>query len=230
MRRMHLRKKVKCKKINNLSKKLLLIFIIFIIMLLNLHFYKVQLLPLLMNYAENKIQEVASSIVTNSLNEKLLSTLKTEELFIIKRDNGEIKTIDFNPVTINKIIIDSLTVTRKLLNKNSNMLKNKIPIGSIFDNPLFNGKGPKITIVYEITNDLSANLNNKITPYGINNVVIETFVNMELVFNIVLPMSTKKVKSNVNIPISIKIIEGEVPDYYLNGYNENSSILSLPIK
>ena len=76
---------------------------------------------------------------------------------------------------------------------------------------------------------MSANLNNKVTPYGINNAIMETFINIDLIFKLIIPMSSKIINSNLSIPISIKIIEGEVPNYYLNGYNENSKILTLPV-
>ena len=229
MKKIHLKKKVKCKQIYNLSKKLLIFVIILAILELNLYFYNNKVSPLLMNYAENNIQELASTIITKSLNQKLLSNLKSDELFIITRDNNQIKTIDFNSMMINKIIIDSLIIIRKSLNNNSKLKKEKVSIGSLFNNPFFCNIGPKVNIMYEVTNDLSASLNNRITSYGINNAIIETSINIQLVFNIIIPMSTKKIKSRLNIPISIKIIEGTVPQYYMNGYNENSPILSLPM-
>lgn len=230
MRRMHLKKKVKCKKIHNLSKKLLITFVISTILFGNIYIYNQKVSPLLMNYAENKIQELASIVITESLNDNLMESLKSEELFVVTKTDNQIETIDFNPVVINKIIIDSLMIIRKTLNNSNNLQKEKISIGSILNNPFLNNKGPKLTITYETTNDLSANLSNKITPYGINNAIIETFINVDLTFNIVIPLSTKKIKSNLFIPISIKIIEGKVPEYYMNGYNENSSILSIPVK
>ena len=228
MRKMHLKKKLKCKVNHNLSKKLLIAVIFISIITGNIKFYNNKIIPLLMNYAEGRIQEMSSTLTTQVLNEKLLTNLKTNDLFLITRDNNRIKTIDFNPVIINQIIIDSLINIREALNDSLNLKKEKISLGSIFDNPFLTNKGPKITVSYELANDLSANLNNKITPYGINNAIVETYINVELCFKVLIPMSSKKIKSKFNIPISIKIIEGSVPEYYMNGYNENSSILSLP--
>lgn len=230
MRRMHLKKKVKCKKIHNLSKKSLIIFIITMILFCNVYIYNQKISPLLISYAENKVQELASIVITESLDDNLMKNLNSERMFIVTKNNNQIETIDFNPVVINKIIIDSLTIIRKSLINSTNLQKDRIPIGSILNNPFLNNKGPKLTIIYEITNELSANLNNRITPYGINNAIIETFINIDVTFNIVIPMTKKKIKSNILIPISIKIIEGKVPEYYMNGYNENSSILSIPVK
>ena len=99
----------------------------------------------------------------------------------------------------------------------------------LLNNPFLANKGPKLNVSYSVTNDISANLKNKITPYGINNAIIETSIDINLILKIVIPMSSKKVKTNLSIPISIKIIEGEVPSYYLNGYNENSKLITLPI-
>jgi len=223
-----LKKKVNCKPLFNLTKKLIILTIIISIIAFNTWYYNNTISPLIMNYAENRIQELSSNIITNSLNNHLLSNLKTEDLFIITRDNNQIKTIDFNSVVINKVIIDALVIIKKTLNESTNSKVEKVSIGSLLNNVFLTNKGPKIKITYQTTNDLNANLNNKITSYGINNAIIETFINIDLTFNIVIPMSTKKIKSNLSIPLSLKIIEGQVPEYYLNGYNENSPILSLP--
>ena len=224
MRRMHLKKRTKCKKMYNLSKRLLLYAIIIGTIVLNNYVYNTYISRILLNFAENKVQELSSSIVTKSLNEKLLSQLD-DNLFIVSKENSKIKTIDFNSLVINKIIIEALTITRDSLREN---ISYKIPLGTLFNNPFFNNKGPKVKTTFSLSNDLSANLNNKITPYGINSAIIETYININLTFKIIVPMSSKKINSILSIPVSIKIIEGEVPEYYLNGYNENSKLITLP--
>ena len=226
MRRMHLKRKMKCKKTYNLSKKLLIVPIIFILLLLNKFIYRKYLQELIMNYAESKIQELASELTTNTLNKNFISNIDSD-LFIITKDNGKIKTIDFNTLAINKMIIEALTSIRNCMDKN---IEYRVAIGSLFNNALFNNKGPKIKISFSLANELSANLNNKITAYGINNAIVETFININLMFKIIIPMSSKNINSSFSIPISIKIVEGEIPDYYLNGYNENSKLITFPIK
>ena len=224
MRQIHLKRRIKCKQITNLSKKLLIVLIISIVLLMNNYVYRHYISILLMNYAENKTQELASSLTTNTLNEKLISKIG-DDLFIITRDNNKIRSIDFNTLAINKVMLEALTVVRESLKEN---IEYKVPIGSLLNDSLFNNKGPKIKIVFTLSNSLSANLKNKITPYGINNAIVETFINIELRFKIIIPMSSKNINSIFSIPISIKIVEGEIPEYYLNGYNENSKIITLP--
>ena len=224
MRRMHLKRRVKCKRMYNLSKRLLLYVTIISIAVANNYVYKNYISKILLNFAENKVQELSSSIVTKSLSKKLLSKLD-DNLFIVTKEDSKIKTIDFNTIVINKIIIEALTITRDSLCEN---ISYKVPLGVLLNNSFFTDKGPKIKITFSLASDLSANLSNKITPYGINNAIVETYINLNLIFKIIIPMSSKKINSTLSIPISIKIIEGEVPEYYLNGYNENSKLITLP--
>lgn len=224
MRRIHLKRQIKCKRIGNLSKKLLIAVMVIMLFAASNYVYRHYISKLLMNYAENKIQELASFLTTNTLNEKLISKID-DDLFIITKDNNKIKSFDFNTLAANKIMIEALSVVKECLKEN---IEYKVPVGSLFNDALFNNKGPKIKIVFTLSNELSANLNNKITPYGINNAIVETFININLKFKIVIPMSSKKINSTFSIPIAIKIIEGEVPEYYINGYNESSKMITLP--
>ena len=64
----------------------------------------------------------------------------------------------------------------------------------------------------------------------INNLFLEIDIHVEVTERITMPMMTKEIKSYVDFPISIKIIEGTIPNYfYQSGLNQNSNIYSLPI-
>ena len=74
----------------------------------------------------------------------------------------------------------------------------------------------------------SSNINTKITNYGINNALIETSIVIDLKLQIVLPNKTEKVSFQNSIPISLKLIQGIVPNYYFNGIDKNSSSFIVP--
>ena len=67
-------------------------------------------------------------------------------------------------------------------------------------------------------------INTKVTNYGINNALLEVSVNIKLTLKVILPISTKEVNVETNVPIAIKMIQGNVPNYYSNGLNSNFSI------
>ena len=76
--------------------------------------------------------------------------------------------------------------------------------------------------------DISSSVSTKITNYGINNALIEVNLNIKLTIMSVLPFLSKKIKIDNSVPISIKMIEGNIPSYYFNGIGKETATFSLP--
>ena len=188
------------------------------------------------------------------MSKHLTEDLGIDDLFIItKSDSGEIKTIDFNPIIVNKILtlttntvqinlryieqghIDLLDLPdNALIDYDREKLKHgiiyEIPSGVIFNNVFLSNLGPKIPVKLSLVGDILSNVNTKVTNYGINNALIEVNVNLELTEQVILPFISKQVKVSIDIPVALKLIQGTVPNYYLNGINQNSSSLTLPVE
>ena len=100
----------------------------------------------------------------------------------------------------------------------------RIPSGIVFNNSLLTNIGPKIPVRFTLVGDVLSGINTKVTNYGINNALLEVSVNIKLTLKVILPISTKEVNVETNVPIAIKMIQGNVPNYYSNGLNSNFSI------
>ena len=57
-----------------------------------------------------------------------------------------------------------------------------------------------------------------IKDYGINNALIKVNINIESEVKILLPFVSSVKKINVDVPVIMKVIEGNVPSYYFDGY------------
>ena len=57
-----------------------------------------------------------------------------------------------------------------------------------------------------------------IKDYGINNALVKVNINIESEVKILLPFVSSVKKINVDVPIIMKVIEGNVPSYYFDGY------------
>ena len=90
--------------------------------------------------------------------------------------------------------------------------------------------GPKIPVRLNIVGDITSNIKTKVTNYGINNALVEVFINMQIDEQVILPFSSKKISITNDIPVAIKMIQGTVPNYYFNGLEQESPIVSLPIE
>lgn len=256
MARIRLRKKYVLKR-KNMSKlnKIILVIIAFVISLFLLfQFLQYKVLPILMNYAELEVRKLAGIVINKAMTKHLTEDLGIDDLFIItKNDDGEIKTIDFNPVIVNKILtlttntvhinlryieqghIDLLDLPdNALIDYDEEKLKQgiiyEIPTGVVFNNVLLSNLGPKIPVKLNLVGDILSNVHTEVTNYGINNALIEVNVNLELTEQILLPFMSKEIKISVDIPVALKLIQGTVPNYYLNGINQNSASLTIPVE
>jgi len=254
MRKMRLRKKYYLFKKGQRSKVIIIVAIVlFISIFMVLKLINKKVNPVLLDYAELESRKLASIIINNAIAKNVTENINIDELFLITRDsNGEIKTIDFNPITVNKILTQTTNsvqvnlkyieqgkvelldiATDSLIDYDIDKLKQgiiyEIPSGVIFGNSFLANIGPKIPVKFNLVGDIVSYINTKVTNYGINNAVIEVNIVLELSEQVILPFVTDKIKIETSVPVALKLIQGTVPNYYFNGMNENSPTLSIPI-
>lgn len=242
---MNLRKKIVIKKINLLIFSFVLVFIIIILL------FKIineRINPILFDYATLESRKFASIIINKAIEKNVATDLVIEDLYIVsKKENNEITSVDFNPAIVNKVltkVTSSVQMNLKNLEEGNldlleasddvliyydkeNLKKGiifRIPSGIIFNNSLLTNIGPKIPVRFTLVGDVLSGINTKVTNYGINNALLEVSVNIKLTLKVILPISTKEVNVETNVPIAIKMIQGNVPNYYSNGLNSNFSI------
>ena len=73
--------------------------------------------PIILNYAELELRKL-SSVIINSAVTTSTKNINFEELFIVTKDNnGEIRTIDFNPIKVNELLAVATEVIQNNLKK-----------------------------------------------------------------------------------------------------------------
>lgn len=240
----------------NISKGKLFVFIIiflFLAIYFSLKYINLKVNPILLDYAELESRKIASIVINNAVNKNVTENVEIEDLFLITKDaNDEIKTIDFNPITVNKLLTKTTNsvqmnlkyieqgkielldlATNALINYNKDKLKQgiiyEIPTGVIFGNSFLANIGPTVPVKFSLVGDIISYVNTKITNYGINNALIEVNIVLELSEQVILPFVTNKIKIETTIPVALKLIQGSVPEYYMNGV-QNSPSFALPIE
>lgn len=246
--------RLKSKKDIKLSTKITTIIIIIVISIyMFLNYCGKKVFPVIMKQALIDSKKMAITIIKNSLNDDVLSVLDTDELFyIIKNDTGEVQTIDFNPVIVNRFLSKTTSIVSENLKNiengkisdisfinsddyNIKNLKNgvisEIPMGIITNNVLLSNLGPKVPVKLNLIGNVVSSIETNISNYGINNAIVEIYAKVEVTEEVIIPFQTKRVKITNNIPVAIKIIQGRVPNYYSDGkLNSSSNILSIPIE
>ena len=257
-RRIRLKRKIKMPKIEfkkwTFFRKILVIFFLLILLLFIIFRYiNTKVSPLISNYAVLEAKNISSFILNKAISKNISSILNREELFIISKDNNnEINTIDFNPIVVNKVLSEVTEIIHSSLKKLeegktddlelpessylSNYLKRKegiifeIPSGIVFDNALLANLGPKIPVRLSFVGDITSSIDTNVTNYGINNALIEINLYLKVTEKVILPVTVDQVDVELTIPVALKLIQGNIPNYYLNGLSGSSSVLTVPVE
>ena len=219
------------------------IFII-ILSLILINILNKKALPLFNKYSKLETKKIISSVVNSSVTNYVKDNIDTNNLLITTKDNsGNIKSIDFNTKEVNRI----LTGTSKIVEENLRYLENgkldklgintnisnsrlnkgvvfELPSGIIFNNNIMSNIMPKIPIKLELVGNIICYINTDIKNYGINSALITINIAVVAEEKILLPFSNTTTKVETNIPIVMKLIEGNIPSYYMDGYLSNPSI------
>ena len=224
-----------------------------IITIIVLKIISIRVSPILMNYAELETKKLSSIVINRAVNKQLANGMNIDEMFnIIKNDNGEIATIDFNPAIVNKVLntttnvvlinlkaieegnIDFIELPDILISNDKDKLKNgiiyEIPLGTITNSGFLSNLGPKIPIKLNIIGSVESNVKTNIKEYGINNALVEIYIRISVTEQINVPFISKRVTVTSDIPVALKVIQGSVPKYYGGTLSKQSNIFSSPIE
>lgn len=177
-----------------------------------------------LNYSENEASRIITNSISKAVNDQVLKEIKNNDLYtIVKNKNEEIEMIDYNSYIVNIFLRDVTNNIIKELAKeenNTNEASFYIPMGSIFQNPVLNNRGPKIPVRMELVGSVITGIDSKVKNYGINNSLIEIYVHIEVKERVILPVTAKDITIVNDIPISYRIIKGNIPSYYSgNGFS-----------
>ncbi len=196
--------------------------------------------PIYLDIAEKEVRKLVILVINNSVNEEVINEIDSNELFsIVKNNNDEIVLIDYNSVNVNKylaLVVKKVSNNLDLIEKGKyselsfvlegydDKLLNKgiianIPFGSLMGLNLLSNVGPRIPVKFNLIKDVSGGIDTKINEYGINNAYMEVLVKVNVNVNINLLFLSKTVSIECSIPISMKIIQGNIPNFYTGGIN-----------
>ncbi len=248
-------RKFKTKRKVLLKKKDLLIGSFLLIVILVYIFLRVLgdiINPIILKYSEREVKRFATNVVTSAINDDVINELDIDDLFtVIKNDQEEIQTIDFNPQIVNSVLqksieavqhkindiddgnLDNLSLPSSLdniyLDQERGTLLLEVPLGIVANNAILTNIGPKIPMKLGFIGEVVGNVKTTITEYGINNALVKVTVEIEVTEQIIMPLITEEIPVTIEVVLAIKMIQGKVPTYYQNGLQENSSMYSLPL-
>ena len=99
-------------------------------------------------------------------------------------------------------------------------------VGLINNNILLENLGFRIPCKVNFVNDIEINFKTKVTDYGLNNVLVELYLVVNVENDLLSPQGHETFKEDYEIVIASKVIMGRIPDYYGGMFEKSSSIVS----
>lgn len=210
--------------------------------------------PALLNYAEIETKKLSSIIINKAITKQISNDIDIESLFTVIQDkDGEIQSVDFNPIIVNKVLSTITSVVQTNLKAveegkiefvefpegiNIELDKNKLKKGIIYEVPLgvatgnafLSNLGPRVPVKLNVIGDAISNIRTDVTPYGINNALIQIFVHIEVSEQVNIPFMSKRITVSSDVPVALKLVQGKVPTYYGGTISKDSNIFSIPIE
>ncbi len=250
--------KIKLKKINKkiytYSPALTILTSVILIVIILIKYLSDIASPIIFAYAQLRVEQLGNQIINNAVSKEVLEELDVNKLFITaKNSNGQIVSIDFNPIIVNIVLNEATDVIQKnlkalekgelhLIDDYKNIFLGydierlrkgiiyEMPLGIITNSSLLANLGPRIPIKFSLMGSLVANIETKIKNYGINNIIMEVFIYIRINNRLILPLLSKDINYIITIPVVTKIMPGEIPKFYQSGISQSSSILAIPME
>ena len=231
------------------SKNIKYIIIILIVLgiIISFRIINKRVSPIMISIAEEETKKISDIIINDSVKKELNNGLTFEKLFITTYDNNNLSTIDFDSIIVNKLlnnvtsnIISSIKSVENGNIDNLDMLKNyninklkkgiiyEIPLAYSYNNVFLSNIRPKIPVKIHMIGNVNSNIRTKVTDYGINNALLEVYLDIEIELQVILPLLSSNIINKISVPIAIKMINGDIPKYYSS--NEKNNSLSIPIE
>ena len=240
-------KKTKKKK-NGLLITIAILISVMTMTFLFINYYSKKALPIILSYAEAETKKLTILVINKAVT-KQINTMDTDELFDIDYNkDGEITLIDFNSKKTSKILstmtslvelnlraveegkIDMLELPdNSLSDYNMNLLEKgiivEVPIGIITNSSLLYNIGPKIPVKLSLVGDVVTGFSSEVVEYGINNALLKLMIDIKVDTKIILPIVSDQITIDCSIPIAMKVIQGKIPSYYIDGFTTKSNIV-----
>ena len=214
---------------NKIKRKYYILFSFILILFLFVILFSVyskKINPKLESYTYQKVKEELESNIIKNIN-NIYNDNFNNLLEIVQNSDNEIVYVDYDLNKSYDILNNYVNNLKKTIIKKDII---EVPFLISSNNILLANIGPKIMIKYDFTNSILANIETKVTNFGINNALIEIYLHLEINYLITIPLNIEKHKEKYDLLLNSKVIQGKVPSFYGNSYIKEGAILDIPIE
>ena len=180
-----------------------------------------------LNYSKKQSIKISTSLVSNIISEELENYKNNEFIFYDEVNSDIMECISFDTYNLAKLqnsILEKLNKSLFDLESvdnvdliNNNLVFN-IPFGLVNKNILLNNFGPDIPICLKLIGDTKCNIDFSIQSQSINTILLKVIICIDLNMRLFIPLDSEDIFVKYDYPLSIKFIQGQIPDAYLGNY------------
>ena len=207
--------------------RILIIYILICLLgMLSINLANKMLYERIQSYSENLVDRISNILISNIVNEEInkykgVSFINNDDLASLNFDTYNLNKIQHS--LLNKINSNFLDVN-EIANENLDLVKTKdkliihIPYGLINNKVFLNWMGPNIPIGISVIGNSICNVDCNVDNYSINTIVVKIMLNIKINYQLFLPINSSEITLDYSYPLSIKLVQGEIPDTYLGSY------------
>lgn len=221
---------------NQIIKKRVFVFVfnLLIVSFVFIGYCNSQIMPIIMRYSTYECNNIISRLVNQVVSEDVTEQIKNEILIVEENENS---SIEFNTAVLNSISamaikkmqfylyklekgeLDEVFLRKIGIDVEDNKLKKgiiyELPFYRVFNNILLGNIGLKIPVRFNVIGQIEGRVVSRLKEYGINNALLEINLEISSKTSVSIPILSNEEEFNTSIPLIIKNIEGEIPDFLL---------------
>lgn len=200
------------KKKRQTPKKIALVLVAFLVLLATFVFVDRILQPTLFTIARVKAIHLATQILNQTVQEKLVNqSLEYQDIIIVHKDStGKIVLMQADTIKLNKISNEvTLSVQESLKNLNNESIG--IPMGQLMGIHLLAARGPEFNVRMIPVGTVSVDIIDRFEGAGINQTRHLIWLDLKSEFQIAIPLYKEVFQVSTKVPLVESIIVGAVP-------------------
>lgn len=183
---------------------------------------------------KNVNKSVYNSVFSIVGSDELGSEELLEVISLSKNNDGEVISIDYKMNIAYDVLSDCMEdLYSSITSLDMNSLYKSginnvyyIPMGLIYNNVLLDNLGFRIPCKINFISDIDIGFKTKVKDYGVNNLLIELYLVVDIKNYIMSPSTYKEFGEKYEILVASKIVLGRIPMYYNGIMEKSSSIVS----
>ena len=174
-------------------------------------------------YISKQADNLASNAVKDIITKTVVPKIDMNEILTIKYNQSKVESVIVNTRIVNEIMGDASELVDELLNTEyleEELSELSLPLGIVISDSFLASKGPKIKIKIKPIGAYSADVYTDISTFGINNSLIEVYLNIVIDIVALIPLQHQTIRTETKIYLISQVVQGTVPNYYYgNGVN-----------